>query len=176
MMKISNKGIELIKHFESLHDGDLTHIGLQPKMDPLGIWTVGYGHALKIDGEYLRGEKDKDRAYAMFPNMTEEHACTLLDEDCDERELQVSNLGLSLLQNEFDALVSFAYNEGIGNLRQSNLLKYISKGNRSEETIKWAFGVWCKGRVDGVLIVLPGLIKRRRSEAELFLTGKLIFT
>ena len=38
-MKTSQKGINLIKYFESLHDGDLTEIGLQPKMCPAGIWT-----------------------------------------------------------------------------------------------------------------------------------------
>jgi lysozyme len=40
-MKISEKGLDLIKHFESLHDGDLTIVGLQPKMCPAGIWTEG---------------------------------------------------------------------------------------------------------------------------------------
>jgi lysozyme len=39
-MKTSNVGIQLIQEFESLHDGDLTMIGLQPKMDPVGIWTM----------------------------------------------------------------------------------------------------------------------------------------
>jgi lysozyme len=46
-MKTSNVGIQLIQEFESLHDGDLTMIGLQPKMDPIGIWTEGYGHAMR---------------------------------------------------------------------------------------------------------------------------------
>ena len=46
-MKTNNEGIKLIKDFESLHDGDLTLIGLQPKMDPIGIWTEGYGRAMR---------------------------------------------------------------------------------------------------------------------------------
>lgn len=45
-MKTSENGIILIKHYESLHDGDLSRIGLQPKMCPAGYWTEGYGHAI----------------------------------------------------------------------------------------------------------------------------------
>ena len=46
-MKTGTKGIELIKSFESLHDGDLSKIGLQPKMCPAQIWTEGYGRAMR---------------------------------------------------------------------------------------------------------------------------------
>jgi len=46
-MKISKQGIELIKFFESLHDGNLSKIGLQPKLCPANIVTIGYGRALK---------------------------------------------------------------------------------------------------------------------------------
>jgi GH24 family phage-related lysozyme (muramidase) len=53
------------------------------------------------------------------------------------------------------------------------LLKYI-KAKETEENIMWAFGLWNKAKVKGVLRPLPGLTKRRRAEAELFLTGKLI--
>ena len=175
-MKISSQGISLIKHFESLHDGDLTQIGLQPKMDPLGIWTVGYGHALKVDGEFLRGEADKEKAYAMFPGLTELQACALLQADLMERERHIDGLKLNLSQDEFDALISFVYNVGSRNLKDSSLLKFLYAGNWSDSDIKWAFSLYNKGRIDGILKVLPGLIKRRRSEAELFLTGELIFT
>jgi lysozyme len=59
-MSVNQATINLIKHFESLHDGDLSKIGLQPKQDCAGIWTVGYGHALRNNnGAYLRGAKDK---------------------------------------------------------------------------------------------------------------------
>ena len=44
---ICNAAIDLVKSFEGIHDGDLTVIGLQPKMCPAGIWTVGYGRALR---------------------------------------------------------------------------------------------------------------------------------
>ena len=64
-MRTSIVGINLIKEFESLHDGDLSKIGIQPKMDPIGIWTEGYGKAMRgDDGCFLKGKKDKDKAYA----------------------------------------------------------------------------------------------------------------
>ena len=64
-MKTSQKGINLIKYFESLHDGDLTEIGLQPKMCPAGIWTEGYGHAIRdLKGQFFKGKDNKLKAYA----------------------------------------------------------------------------------------------------------------
>ena len=62
-MKTSQKGIDLIKHFESLHDGDLTQIGPQQKMDVKGIWTAGWGHAIINKGGFVMGEEQKDLAY-----------------------------------------------------------------------------------------------------------------
>lgn len=180
-MKISAKGLELIKHFESLHDGDLTQIGLQPKMDPIGIWTVGYGRALKDEnGNYLRGEKDKKQAYEMFPDLSEKLALMMLDEDCDVREERLNSLRLPLNQNQFDSLISFIYNEGFYNFLESTLLKRIklSISNPemiSEQSIINAFLMWKKSRIDGVLTILPGLVRRRKSEAHLYLTGELKF-
>jgi lysozyme len=174
-MKISKLGLDLIKHFEGLHDGDLSEIGLQPKQDPVGIWTVGYGRALKdLSGNWLMGETDKQLAYDMYPSLTENDALLMLDEDCNIYENRVNSLGLELLQYQFDSLVSFAYNVGFANLKTSTLLKYI-KAKETDENIMWEFGLWNKARVKGVLRPLPGLTKRRKAEAELFLTGKLIF-
>ena len=53
-MKTSERGIQLIKFFESLHDGDLSKIGLQPKLCPADVVTIGYGHAVKDkNGNFL---------------------------------------------------------------------------------------------------------------------------
>ena len=63
-MKTNQEGINLIKHFESLHDGDLKQIGLQPKMDPIGIWTEGYGRAMRDDkGNFIKGSAKIELAY-----------------------------------------------------------------------------------------------------------------
>ncbi len=181
-MKISDKGLTLIKHFESLHDGNLTKIGLQPKMCPAGIWTIGYGRALKDEkGNWLKGEEGFKKLQQLYPDyltITEEQAVEYLDEDCDEREDRLNSLKLNLNQDQFDALVSFIYNVGFGNLLRSSLLKRIkNRGNAygSDERIKQAFMMWTKARVNGELIPLKGLIRRRKSEAELFLTGNLNF-
>ena len=62
---ISSKAIELIKHYESLHDGDLHKIGLQPKMDPVGIWTEGWGRAMVgKNGKFIKGADNRNVAYA----------------------------------------------------------------------------------------------------------------
>ena len=175
-MNISNLGLELIKHYEGLHDGDLTTIGLQPKMCPAGIWTVGYGRALRdAEGCWLMGEEDKAEAYARYPALTEEQAQQMLVEDCAYYEQKVGLLEIPFKQQEFDALVSFSYNVGFSNLKASTLLKYIQKGHTSEEEITFAFMMWNKARTNGHLEVLPGLTARRHSEAHLYLTGELVF-
>lgn len=175
-MKISKLGLDLIKHYEGLHDGDLSKIGLQPKMCPVGIWTVGYGRALRgKDGTHLRGEEDREEAYSMHPNLNEAEALIMLDEDCDIYEGRINSLRLNLTQYQFDALVSFNYNVGFTNFINSSLYRFIKKNLTEEENILWAFSLYNKARVNGIFKPLPGLTKRRRSEAQLFLTGKLNF-
>lgn len=169
-MRTSQNGIDLIKHFESLHDGDLTKIGLQPKMCPAGIWTAGYGHALTdINGSFLNGVDGYQRLLEIYPDLetiTEDEAEDLLKEDLEKFETKINSLKLSLLQNEFDALVSFTFNCGFSNLLSSTLLKRVK--SRSGD-IKEAFLMWNKSNGK----VLNGLIKRREAEAELFINNKL---
>jgi GH24 family phage-related lysozyme (muramidase) len=181
-MKTSHQGIELNKHFESKHDGNLTEIGLQPKMCPAGIWTVGWGHALRDEkGKWLKGNENKALAYLQYPNLTDEEAEELLIEDLTFREAQVNSLHIDFKQNEFDALVSFVYNVGFANLLKSSLLKRIQANKKgilnygSSERIKQAFMMWNKAKVNGVLKELKGLTKRRNTEAKLYLTGILNF-
>ena len=171
-LKTSNNGINLIKHFESLHDGDLSKIGLQPKPDPIGIITVGYGHALTdLDGSFLKGPSGYRRMLEIYPELetiTEEEACELLASDLKKYEDQVNSLNLELKQHQFDSLVSFVFNCGIGNLKSSTLLRRI-KGESG--SITEAFLMWNKSSGK----VLNGLTKRRQSEATLFTENKLIF-
>ena len=70
---------QVIKHYEGLHDGDLSKIGLQPKMDPSGIWTEGWGHAIHQNGKFIRGASNKALAYKLAIVKTEaedQHAGT----------------------------------------------------------------------------------------------------
>ena len=170
-MKTSELGIQLIEHYESLHDGDLSTIGLQPKADPVGIITVGYGHALcKLDGTWV---KDMDEAAELFPqymNIDQDTATELLMQDLESRENAINSLQLNLEQCEFDALVSFTYNVGFGNLKSSTLLKRIIN-NDTPDNIYNAFLMWNKAGGTP----MRGLTYRRQSEANLYNTGEVIF-
>lgn len=151
-------------HFESLHDGDLTKIGLQPKMCPAGYWTEGYGHAILDDkGKMIKGIANKALAYKFSKVKTEEDAIKMLQQDLIVRESMINSLGLSLTQNQFDALVSFCYNIGFANLKTSTLLKRI-KAKAIENLIRFEFSKWKYS--DGE--ILQGLVKRRAAEADLF--------
>lgn len=167
-MKTSNLGIELIKYYEQLHDGDLRQIGLQPKMCPRGIWTIGYGHALKdIDGSWLMGVEGFRRLMEIYPDyqtITEEEAEDLLQEDLAYFESKLNSLKLNLTQFQFDALVSLIFNIGFGNFSTSTLLRRI-KGEKG--SISQAFAMWNKSGGK----ILNGLVKRRESEATLYETG-----
>jgi lysozyme len=167
-MKTNDDGIELIKHFESLHDGDLTLIGIQPKKDPIGIWTIAYGHALidPVTKRFLKGDADKAAAYKVMTDLTLQQAEDLLQSDLITFEKHVdSYVKVPLTENQFSALVSFTFNVGSGNLKSSTLLRLLNTGMydlASKEFIRWNKG---EGKV------LRGLTLRREAEAKLFLTA-----
>lgn len=170
-MKISNIGIQLIKHFESLHDGDLIKIGLQPKLCPANIATIGYGHAvLDKNGKFLKGKEGLKQLLNLWPaweTITEVEAEEILVKDLNVFENNINSLDLPLLQHEFDALVSFSFNCGFGALQKSTLLKRIKT---REGDIKEAFLMWNKAGGKE----LKGLTRRREAEAALFLHNTLI--
>jgi len=118
---------------------------LQAYQDAAKVWTIGYGHT--------KGVKKGD-------NITQVEAEAYLREDVEEVEGQILALNLNLTQPQFDALVSFVYNVGIGAFKESTLLRFIREG-RSENDIKKQFCSWVysNGRT------LPGLVKRREWEA-----------
>lgn len=135
-MKTSEKGLSLIKRFEGCH---LTAYRCQT-----GVWTIGYGHTDSVS------EGD---------TITQSQADTYLAKDIEKFERYVSNTGLTLSQNQFDALVSFAYNCGNGSLK-----KLIA--GRSLDEIADALLLYTKA--NGVS--LPGLVRRRQAERDLFVT------
>jgi lysozyme len=173
-MKTNQKGIDLIKSFESLHDGDLTQIGLQPKLCPANVWTVGWGHAIvdPITNKMLRGEKDKKRAYELYPSMTIEEADILFKRDLQIYERHVLRTVKSKInENQFSALVSFCYNIGGSNFNNSRLLRLINTNpNQSDAIIREAFLGWKSATVNGVRKVLNGLVRRRNAECDLYFT------
>lgn len=167
-MKTSKLGIELIKHYESLHDGDLTEIGLQPKMCPAGIWTEGYGHVILDERKKrIEGQDFYEKAKKFSKIKTEEEADNLLLEDLKRYEMIVTkNTHIVLKQHEFDALVSHTYNTG-----GSETLFELVNNSSNESIISWIKNKYISANG----IKLRGLVLRRESEARLFETGKLNF-
>jgi len=161
-MRTSQIGVDLIKHFEGLHDGDLSVIGLQPKMCPAGIWTEGYGRAMRDkNGKFIKGIENKKLAYSRITIKTKEQAEKALKEDLAQFEkIVLSKLKVSIKQQQFDALVSHTYNTG-GSQTLFNLIN--SKGTKT--AIIWWF---VNKYITGGGVKLKGLIERRKAEAKLY--------
>lgn len=176
---VAPRAIALIKHFESLHDGDLSKIGLQPKPDPIGIWTGGYGRALRHPrtGQFLRvqnGKADQIEAYRQCQGLDEAGAEQWLKEDLAEFSAGVSSLvKVPVNDAQFGALVSFAYNVGLDidadtkaeGLGDSSLLRFLNQGMYRRAADQ--FPLWNKAGGKP----LPGLARRRAAERELFLSA-----
>lgn len=146
MNRISRTGLELIKGFE----------GLRRRSQPLpgGGWIVGYGHT---------------RSAREGVEVTEREAEFLLRYDLQTVEKMVmSAVHAPLNQNEFDALVSFAWNIGEDAFDSSDVLRYINAGEMLAAAE--SFAAWRKARVGGRLIVVDALVRRRAAEKNLFLT------
>ncbi|KQO56460.1 lysozyme [Sphingomonas sp. Leaf257] len=139
-MKTSSNGLALIKQFEGLRT--------QAYICPAGVLTIGYG---STGAHVKRGMV-----------ITEAQATALLAQDVVRFEKAVNGLGVALTQNQFDALVSFAFNVGEKALRDSTLAKKLKAGDYKRAAAQ--FGAWVKGGGK----TLPGLVRRRAAEAALF--------
>lgn len=161
-MKTSKKGIELIKKFEGLHDGNLSKIGLQPKLCPANIWTEGYGRAMRDSkGKFIKGIKNEKLANTRISIKTELEAEQALANDLNVYETIVATkLKVHLKQNQFDALVSHTYNTGGSN----TLFELINKQAGDAEIKNWFETTYiiAGGRF------LDGLIERRKAESKLY--------
>lgn len=142
-MKISKNGINLIKEFESLKLKAYPDPGTGGKP-----WTIGYGHT--------KGVKLGDV-------ISKQQAEQYLRDDLNEFESGVSRLvTVQINQNQFDALVSFAFNVGLGALEKSTLLRLLNAGDYAGAAEQ--FPRWNKAAGK----VLNGLIRRRAAEQALF--------
>jgi lysozyme len=145
--KASNNLIELIKKFEGFSS--------KPYLCPAKVVTIGYGNTF-----YANGEKVK----LTDAPINELQAVELLKQTLGQYEKAVDSYCVdSLTQNQFDALVDFAYNCGNGNLKSSTLLKKVN-ANPNDITIGLEFAKWNKGGGK----ILNGLVKRRAAESELY--------
>ena len=175
-MALSQKAIDLIKHYESLHDGDLNQIGIQPKMDPIGIWTIGWGHAIfdPVTKKQLKGAENYAKALALFPGFDLRQAEDLLVRDLAAFESAVRNaVKIGLNDDQIGALTSLAYNIGVANFNSSSALTNINQGNIPEAGNRML--LWNKATVNGVKVEMKGLTYRRMSERDLLVEGVLRF-
>ena len=141
-MQLSEQGIALIKQFEGFSP--------QPYLCPAGKWTVGYGHLIHPGEDYSEG-------------LDEASAEGLLRKDTASTERAVCHLvKVVLTQGQFDALVSFAYNVGVGAFSTSNLLKSLNLSLFGAAAAE--FPRWC--HVGGK--PMAGLLKRRLAERAMF--------
>ncbi len=146
-MKISERGVALLKSFEGLE--------LEAYQDIAGIWTIGYGHT---GPDVRQGQR-----------ISERDAEALLRRDLRSREDAVSRfVTVPLNQNEFDALVSFVYNVGAEAFRRSTVLRRLNRDARmsAADALTW----WNKATIGGVLREITGLTRRRAAEKALFVT------
>ena len=128
-------GLDLIESFEGLR--------LNSYQDSVGVWTIGYGHTQGVQpGQTI----------------TQQQAQAFLQQDLGVAEAAVNKLGITFTDNQFAALVSFAFNLGAGNLN-----KLMSHGLAAAADRILLFD-HAGGRV------LPGLTRRRQAERALFLT------
>ena len=130
--------------------------------DSAEVWTIGIGSILYIDGSPV---KKND-------TITKEQAIDLFHWELEKKASKVNAflIGTVVNQNQFDALVSFAYNVGTEALRVSTLLKLV-KAKPLDKNIKDAFLVWNKAHVNGKLVTVKGLLLRRQSESDLYFTS-----
>lgn len=139
-MRTGRDGVELIRHFEGCR--------FDAYLCPAGVWTIGYGHTA--------GVKEGD-------SIDQEAAEAFLIEDLETFERDVTNLvKVPLTQQQFDALVSWTFNLGAGNLAESTLLKKLNNYQYAEVPEQMMRWVRAGGKV------LDGLVRRRAAEAALF--------
>lgn len=126
--------------------------------DAAGLWTIGYGHLVKPGEPY--------HPYGPVKEITREQAAELFERDTAEARACVDGaVTVALTENQRAALVSFVFNVGCGAFRTSTLLAKLNRGDYDGAAAE--FGRWKRagGRV------VPGLVARRATEAELFLTA-----
>ena len=148
-MKLDSKGYDLIKEFEGFSN--------RPYKCSANIPTIGYGNTFYPDGK---------RVSMLDKQITKEYADEIFKNVVDNFAFKVSKLIKSkVTQNQFNALVSFAYNVGIGNLEKSTLLKLVNI-NPNDAMIAKQFLRWNKAKGKE----LKGLTNRRIKESALYYT------
>lgn len=141
--------------FDGLHDPDLSTAVIEPYYDPVGLPTIGYGHLLS---------RKPWAPLSDFPAITVEQAEAMLRTDLMKAAGAVLRMvKVKLKATQLAALIDFVFNVGGGNFEISTLRRVINRGDFAAvpaQLMRW---------VHAGNVKLPGLVKRRRAEAELWL-------
>lgn len=157
-MTTSIEGVKLIQQFEGFR--------AEPYLCPAKVATIGYGHAIVMNGAQLKGEKGLELARTLYPNpITKEYGEVMLRSDLIRYESYVNRITVPIHQLCFDALVSFTYNLGGGAFLKSTLFKRIQANQLVDaaEVFDWYNKAGKK--------VLEGLTRRRKAERALYERG-----
>ena len=144
-MRISAAGLELIKSFEGFRE-TATRL-------PDGRWTIGYGHVRTAREGLTISQKDAEDLL-LYDLRPVEDAVSLL-------------VYAPLMQNQFDALVSLAFNISTGQFRDSAILRNVNAGDFLAAAN--GFDLWRKARIHGQVMIVDALVRRRAAEKGLFL-------
>jgi lysozyme len=150
--RLSTKGAAFIAHFE----------GFRPNLynDPVGHCTIGCGHLVHL-GPINGSEPEEFKR-----GITRERALELLQDDASTAADEITrSVKVRLSQPQFDALISFAFNVGNGAFRDSTLLKLLNQGDYA--AVPAQLDRWTKAGGQ----TLPGLVRRRKAEGDLFRDG-----
>jgi lysozyme len=145
-MEVNKAGKDLIKQFEGCK--------LKAYKCPAGLWTISWGLTFYPDG---RKVKEGD---VITQQQAEEYFDAVVNDFAKDVDALVKS---NVTANNFSAIVSFAYNVGIGNLKNSTLLKKVN-ANPKDATIPAEFRKWVRANGE----VLKGLVRRRDAEAKLY--------
>ncbi len=139
-MQYSNKGLSLTESFEGCK--------LTSYQDSVGVWTIGYGHTRNV---------------TQGMTCTQEQAEAWLEQDISLAVLCVnSDVKDVVTQGEFDALVDFIFNLGVGAFEHSTLLEYVNAGNFDAAAAQFPRWDLACGHV------MAGLLRRRMAEQAVF--------
>lgn len=165
--------LALIRRFEGLHDGDKTTPVLEPQADPVGIYTVGWGHALFAGGRPVR---DRESAYRLWRSrwpggMIRADADALLKADAQAVCDKVLALfpAIPLTEGQLGAMTSLAYNIGVGEIggaadfADSSVRRRLIAGDVRGAADAFRMWRYAGGRE------LRGLVARREAERAAFL-------
>lgn len=154
-MKISKQGLKKLMEYE----------GFVPKAykDPVGYLTIGVGHMLTKE-ELSSGKIKIGCTYHKWNDgLDDKQARALLDQDADIAETAVNDfVEVPLTQEQFDSLVSFVFNVGVGAFQRSTLLRVLNSKNYHAAGDQFNRWVYAGGKK------IKGLINRRKKESEVF--------